>query len=138
MPDLARRMNISNLDKDLKRLKRLSTPTRSNLPAVAEGHLRLARLLGANAPASSMTKRSLASKYLHFRMPNLVLLYDSCAASVVRKFLPRWRVPERASDQADAEFWSFCHRLIELRRRIEEQSGKTLTPREMDRFLVFA
>ena len=84
---------------------------------------------------SGLEKRALASKYLHFHVPNLFYIYDSRAAEAIREFssdLPR---PSRAGD-GDDEYRKFAERCHHLRDLCAREFSLDLLPRHVDNFLL--
>ncbi len=81
-------------------------------------------------------KRSLVSKYLHFHLRNIVYIYDSRAAAGIGALVVRQRGTETPSN-ADAVYADFVGRVRTLAKAIESTFGVTLTPREMDEFLLY-
>ncbi|MEO8259260.1 MAG: hypothetical protein ABI868_18080 [Acidobacteriota bacterium] len=84
---------------------------------------------------SGLDKRALASKYLHFHVPNLFYIYDSRAAEAMREFsgdLPR---PSRSGD-GDDEYRKFAERCQHLRDLCAQQFSLDLLPRHVDNLLL--
>src|SRR4029453_4248629 len=63
---------------------------------------------------SGLEKRTLASKYLHFHVPNLFYIYDSRAAEAIREFSFEFPRPSR-SGTGDDEYRKFAERCQHLR-----------------------
>lgn len=78
-------------------------------------------------------KRSLASKYLHFHLPDLFFIYDARAAASMDS-LEKVRVD--AGGDGDPQYASFVARAMRLRERVKDQHGVELSPRELDRLLL--
>ena len=99
-------------------------------------------MLGAHAylvrlfhDLTKKSKRSLASKYLHFHLPNLFFIYDSRAASSIRALgIPRpvINVPRGA----DPEYAQFVSAAIGVREHVLSRFGERLSPRQLDRLLL--
>ena len=87
--------------------------------------------------AGGRTKRSLASKYLHFHAPNAFFIYDSRASSQVRHEL-RGRQKRAALPELDCdkEYQKFCDRCLRYREVLEKEVGKRVTPRQLDSKLL--
>jgi hypothetical protein len=87
--------------------------------------------------ARGTTKRSLASKYLHFHAPNAFFVYDSRASSRVRHEL-RGRQKHAALPELDCdkEYQKFCDRCLRYREVLEKKFGKRVTPRQLDTILL--
>ena len=84
--------------------------------------------------ATTMDKRSLTSKYLHFHCPNAFFIYDSRARRAINKLVKK---QDTSGYTGDAEYVEFFLRVLKLQQFIKEQTGKIFTPREIDNFLVF-
>lgn len=84
---------------------------------------------------SGLEKRALASKYLHFHVPNLFYIYDSRAAEAMREFssdLPR---PSSSSD-GDGEYGKFAEKCQHLRDLCARRFSLDLLPRHVDNLLL--
>jgi hypothetical protein len=100
--------------------------------ALCVAHCRTTRLFKRISGAS---KRSLASKYLHFHVPSHVFLYDSRAAKAVRRLVPR-RLPGATARRFDSEYHRFVVRCREAKASIEACIGRPVTLRELDKVLL--
>ena len=99
---------------------------------VLDAHTHLVRLFHG---LTNKSKRSLASKYLHFHRPDLFFIYDSRAVSGIRAF----GIPGRAIDvppTADREYARFVGDAIGLRDHVRSRFERRLNPREVDRLLL--
>ena len=122
----------SDIDKWLSRAKQFEKVTEKSLPIVLEAHWEVMNLF---KDISKMEKRSLASKYLHFHLPNLFYIYDSRAVKGLRGILPRFRLKNKINGY-DEEYSKFCQKLFYLQKEIEKEFGKKLTTRQLDRLLL--
>lgn len=85
-----------------------------------------------------LEKRSLASKYLHFHKPEIFFIYDSRAKNALANVTPNIRyITDIEVDKPDPEYLTLVRRCLWLRKDIEERFGKTLTPRELDKVLLW-
>ena len=124
-------LRSSELDARLDRLKELALEE-AVVPEILRTHGYLERLLRR---LSGRTKRSLASKYLHFHAPHLFFIYDTRASVALRSGTPSRRsavVPRGA----DPRYATFVARALELRNHIEQRFGRRLSPRQLDRLLL--
>ncbi len=122
----------SDIDKWLSCLKRFKTISEENLPDILKTHLKVMKLFNR---ISGMDKRSLASKYLHFHLPDLFYIYDSRAVKGLRLILPNFRVKNKLNGY-DEEYSKFCQKLFYLQEKIGGRFGKKLTTRQLDRLLL--
>jgi len=122
----------SDIDKWLSRLKRYKEISEKSLPGILEVHLKVMKLFKR---ISGMDKRSLASKYLHFHLPDLFYIYDSRAAKGLRLTLPGFRIKSKLNGH-DEEYSKFCHKLFYLQEKIRERFGKKLNTRQLDRLIL--
>jgi len=84
---------------------------------------------------SGIEKRSLASKYLHFHLPDLFYIYDSRAVNSLRSILPRFRI-DNTYKLSDREYGKFFLKLNYIDKTILRNEGVKLTPRELDNILL--
>ncbi|HEY5347512.1 MAG TPA: hypothetical protein VIJ72_04920 [Rhizomicrobium sp.] len=84
---------------------------------------------------SGQSKRSLASKYLHFHLPERFFIFDSRAKTALAH-LTRGFALDRTSEQHDSEYARFVQRCGEFCRNHLSPDGKALTPRQLDKVLL--
>jgi hypothetical protein len=84
---------------------------------------------------SGLEKRALASKYLHFHVPNLFYIYDSRAAEAIREFAADLPRPSR-SGGGDDEYRKFAERCQCLRNLCARRFSLDLRPRHVDNLLL--
>ena len=82
-------------------------------------------------------KRSLASKYLHFHCPNVFFIYDSRADKAIKTWVKRPVKSLLENVSCDVTYGDFVCRAIELRGFIGAHTGNSLSPREIDDFLLW-
>jgi hypothetical protein len=83
-----------------------------------------------------MQKRSLASKYLHFHVPQMFYIFDTRAVKATREFsdvLPR---ATKLTGQGDDEYRKFAEKANSLARLCEDKFGLSLSPRQLDNLLL--
>lgn len=90
---------------------------------------------------SGLDKRSLASKYLHFHLPNLFYIYDSRADNAIRKMVKNDQAISQfrqryLSYEHDKTYFDFFFKAYFLDKHIESKIGYRLTPREIDSLLL--
>jgi len=122
----------SDIDKWLSSLKIYKEISEENLPYILNTHLKVMNLF---KKISGMENRSLASKYLHFHLPDLFYIYDSIAVKSLRLILPGFRIKNELNGY-DEEYSNFCQKLFYLQKKIEERFGEKLTTRQLDRLLL--
>lgn len=103
----------------------------NNIKTILDAHKRFMDII---QKATTMDKRSLTSKYLHFHCPNAFFIYDSRARRAINKLVKKQDI---SGYTGDAEYVEFFLRVLKLQQFIKEQTGKIFTPREIDNFLVF-
>ena len=111
---------------DIKRVEH------DNVQLVLHVHNRFTELLKS---ISGISKRSLASKYLHFHQPCVFFIYDSIASNRINSLLPRFRVSNKLS--YDAPYERFLRQCLHYRDTVlEPRLGRACTPRELDKVLL--
>ena len=124
----------SDIDQWIDSVKDISRVTRENIHPVLFAHKKLTDLF---LKISTVEKRSLASKYLHFHQPKAFFIFDSIANKKIRKLTrcikQRFDVPK----QYDYEYSAFVYRCLYYRDNIfENKIRKNTSPRTLDRFLI--
>jgi hypothetical protein len=85
---------------------------------------------------SELNKRSLASKYLHFHVPELFYIFDSRAEMAIRdcqEFIGKFNGPKAPGDRVYSTFAAKC---ALLKSRCSTEFGLSLSPRELDNLLL--
>lgn len=110
----------------------IETATEEN---AIEVHWRLTQLF---RKITKHEKRSLASKYLHFHRPRIFFIYDSRSVLGIRSLTPRNSGFSRSAiGECDNEYASFYCRCLWLRKYLRKQYGRQLSPRELDKILLY-
>ena len=125
-------LRASRLDEKLGALAKLKETKESNVGPVLDAHTHLVQLFQG---LTNKSKRSLASKYLHFHRPDLFFIYDSRAVQGIRSL----GIPARALDvppSADREYARFVGAAIGVREYVRSELRRRLSPRELDRLLL--
>jgi hypothetical protein len=125
-------LRTSGLDDKLEALAMRKTTTESNVGPMLDAHAHLVHLFHG---LTNKSKRSLASKYLHFHRPDLFFIYDSRAVQGVRVLGIPARTLEVPPD-ADREYARFVGAAIGVREYVRSELGRRLSPRELDRLLL--
>jgi hypothetical protein len=82
-------------------------------------------------------KHSFCSKYLHFHFPNLFFIYDSRAAASISKLkIDISRFKDKKNKYKDLPYFNFFCQCFILQEWANESSHSSLTPRQIDIFLV--
>lgn len=124
----------SEIDKWIKTLKKIGRITEENVETLLDIH---SNFVSEIKGITSKNKRSLASKYLHFHVPESVFIYDAIANTEIRSLLseeqPRFSYI-KGYDDAYAQFVSRC---LYLRDKVvEPKIGKEVSPRFLDKVLL--
>jgi hypothetical protein len=132
--DVVRALQTCSLDRWLAPLRQLPSIQCSGVRQIIVVHEKLCQVFRR---LTGLKKRALASKYLHFHVPQLFYLYDSRARRALRG--------NRASEAlqqtpvaGDTEYRSFVLMACTLQHEIMVRYGITPTPRQLDRLLLRA
>ncbi len=85
---------------------------------------------------SGLNKRSLASKYLHFHVPDLFYIFNSRAEGAIRQlrsFIGKARTPINSGDRTYSNFAAKC---AFVKSRCKTDFGIKLSTRELDNLLL--
>ncbi|QLH71293.1 hypothetical protein [Rhodopseudomonas palustris] len=85
---------------------------------------------------SDLEKRSLASKYLHFHVPQLFYIYDTRAVKAMRHFAYLVPRASRTDGTSDHEYRKFVEKCAHLVAHIRREFGLKLSPRQLDNLLL--
>lgn len=120
------------IDRWLSPLSAMREVNAENLDAILSCHRQLTDVFYR---LTTLDKRSLASKYLHFHHPRLFFIYDTRAHAALRLLSAGGRVEKRQAT-ADDTYRKFCLKVLALRDRIEKTYGPRLSPRELDNLFL--
>jgi hypothetical protein len=126
----------SRIDRDLLALKSIKSVKTEDIPSVLQVHDRLTREL---EKITGLQKRSFASKYLHFHLPEHFHIYDSRADIALRQFVDRVPVDLSgilADNRFDPTYAKFFCKCFGLKRSIDHRYGIVLSNRELDNLLI--
>jgi hypothetical protein len=125
----------SPIDKWIASVRHIKRLTSENIADSLRCHKKVMDLF--TRIAGGRTKRSLASKYLHFHAPNAFFIYDSRANRQVRREIPsRQKPPGTFRPDCDKQYQVFCDRCLRYREKMEKELGKRVTPRQLDSKLL--
>ena len=123
----------SDIDIWLEKLRGVTLTTEQSLPLITRTHKSVMNLF---EQISGLNKRSLASKYLHFHHPLLFFIYDSRACNAIRLLKGITGRAPRGNGEGDNEYRKFMTKSVTLRDYIKNKFGITMTPRQLDVFLL--
>lgn len=122
------------LDNRIDDLKKSDSITKDNLKEIVDTHLFLTNVF---LEITGQDKRSLASKYLHFHVPNLFYVYGSRAIRGARSYVnPDKQLKALLTPFGDTEYIELVIRLFTFQEYVKDQYGITMTYREIDTFLL--
>lgn len=122
------------LDKRINGLKKYDAITIDNLKEIVDTHIFLTNVF---ADISGHSNRSLASKYLHFHVPNMFYIFDSRAIQAAKSYvMPDKQLRASLAPFGDREYIELVIRLFTFQEYVKNQYGITMTPREIDTFLL--
>ncbi|MEI6090602.1 MAG: hypothetical protein WCR42_09140 [bacterium] len=84
---------------------------------------------------TGLDKRSLASKYLHFHLPNKFYIYDSIASRSI-KFLQKEKIEIKTDANWDDEYSKFYQNCDYLKNKLQNKFEINLSCRELDNLLT--
>lgn len=123
----------SELDQWIRRAKAVEPNTQAAMEVMVEVHGQTTELFKS---ISDLEKRSLASKYLHFHVPDLFYIYDSRAAKALRGLHKVLGRRLRNEMWGDAEYRKFVGKCDVLKSLCETKFGISLSPRQLDTLLL--
>ncbi len=123
------------LDKRISFFSEQEQVTKNLLGKIAETHNYLTKVF---YDISGMDNRSLASKYLHFHVPNVFYIYDSRAIASVTNLntLDRNLKKDLLKLDSDLVYVDFLAKVYPLNEKIYKEYGVWLKPREIDALLL--
>lgn len=130
----AEKINSSDIDFHIKKLQDIDRISTENVDVLLAAHKYLTDKF---REITSIEKRSLASKYLHFHAPKSVFIYDSIASKNIRKLISQSKRKLPIAKNFDNEYEAFVHRCIYYRdNELEQKIGVKVTPRRLDMELL--
>lgn len=129
-------IRTSKLDDYLTKLGQADVLKLENVGEVLKVHHYLIALLSS---ITGLEKRSFCSKYLHFHLPNIFLIYDSRVVTSLRHFVGKVPKPFEhwlRLEGVDTEYSKFVCKALCLRTLISNRYGILLTNRQLDNLLI--
>ena len=123
----------SNIDQWIGDAREAELGTEQGMQVMVEVH---GRVTGLFRNISGKNKRSLASKYLHFHVPDLFYILDSRALASIRKYNLAAYSPRFLAKGGDAEYIGFVKKCEGLRALAKQTHGYSLSPRHIDNMLL--
>ena len=123
----------SKLDEWIAEAKGVNPQSDAALPVLLDVHKRTTDLFNS---ISGQNKRSLASKYLHFHVPELFYIFDTRAEAAVRKLRGFIGKAIRPGASGDPTYEHFAAKCALLKSRCETEFGIRLSPRKLDNLLL--
>jgi urease gamma subunit len=114
----------------------LSNAPQNDISAALRTHNMLTGLFEG---ITGLRKRSLASKYLHFHVPLRFFIFDDLAKTSARRLTRGLSLNNHPSEAVgvDADYADHFRRCEHLTLRINGLIGRTLSPREIDKVLLY-
>jgi len=138
---VADKFKKSQIDLWLRDLSKLNNEIDDHQEIAISVHKKLVDLL---KNITGMEKRSFASKYLHFHFKDYFYIYDSISDKSVREIskregikLNRNRNRMGQNQNADAVYTDHYARCQKLNECMKGKYGRLLTPRELDKVLLY-
>lgn len=123
----------SSLDRWLDSARAVRPASQRGFDVLVDVHAKTTALFNR---ISGLSKRSLASKYLHFHIPRLFYIFDSRAYDGLRSLNAIVAGPSLGRDSADAVYERFAERCRRLVEYCFVTFGVRLSPRAIDRLLL--
>jgi hypothetical protein len=107
---------------------------RAKPPEAHEAILRVHRqVMQLFSEMSGLNQRSLASKYLHFHLPEHFYIFDSRAENIVKFFTRGKAIPFVPGVTQDQQYGDFVSRCNVLAQEVAGLLGRAVTRRELDK-----
>ena len=129
---VAPKLMESDIDEKIDSLRSYTAITSENLPHILSVHK---YLMDRFTELTQKEKRSLASKYLHFHLPELFMIYDSRVASVITKFAGKKPHGLQIPQNADKTYAEFCYKALSIYDALNGNYSDT-KPRVIDNILL--
>lgn len=123
----------SAIDEWLAQARQINRPSPLSWATLIHIHHKTTQLFKS---ISGLDKRSLASKYLHFHVPQLFYIYDSRAVEAISRIRGLVGRSDRSVLDADDEYQKFAAKCLALQQLIEDQYGIGMSPRDLDNLLL--
>lgn len=129
---VATKLMESEIDEKIDSLRKYTSITVENLPHILSVHK---YLMDQFTELTQKEKRSLTSKYLHFHLPELFMIYDSRVASVITKFAGKKPRGLSIPQDADKIYADFCYKAMQIYQELNGTYSDT-KPRVIDNILL--
>lgn len=131
--EVAPTMIKSKIDAWIQRASKTSLASDEGLRIMIETHARTTELFRR---ISGLEKRSLASKYLHFHVPELFFILDARAVQGMRKVRQIVGRVSASHGRGDPQYTTFAEKCNRLRAHCENEFDIRLSPRRLDSLLL--
>jgi hypothetical protein len=132
---VAPKIKRSDIDTWIAEARQARAGDAETLRIVIEVHAKTTKLF---QKISTLQKRSLASKYLHFHLPEHFYIFDSRAQEAIRAFsriLPR--ASKWSGSSVDPDYRKFSEKCFHLTNYCAERFGLRPLPRQLDNLLIY-
>lgn len=123
----------SDIDKWLNEARKAKPNTHDGLVTMIKVHKEVTDLFYT---ISKEQKRSLASKYLHFHIPELFYIFDSRAKKSLKAYSDLTHYDRSLITVGDNEYTEFASKANKLSQFCKEKYKTELNPRHLDNFLL--
>lgn len=135
--DVVQIFQKSSLDKHLEKINNEKQITLENIGKILQTHNYLMKRI---RKITDQNKRSFCSKYLHFHMPELFIMYDSRTNKTIGKYIKK--IPNEFNKltkckNVDVEYAKFFIKCFVLKNHIHREYKRKLTNRELDKILLY-
>lgn len=127
------RIRKSYIDRWIEKSKSFELGSEPALDVMIDAHRAVTELFSS---ISGLQKRSLASKYLHFHVPELFFIYDSRSSKGINQASKLFGIKVHARGIGDPTYEKFAEKCHLLRLAIMEQHGIAMSPRQLDNLLL--
>jgi len=125
---------VSAIDEWIRDAKQYDRPCEKSWKTLLRVHHETTQLFSS---ISGLEKRSLASKYLHFHVPQLFYIYDTRAVKAISMLSGAIKRAGRSSGGVDNEYRKFSEKCLSLHQHVKSNYGASLNPREIDNLLLY-
>lgn len=133
MEKVAQKIINAKIDEDIKYLSNYKTINENNIRKILQLHQKLTKIF---YKLTKQEKRSLASKYLHFHLPDLFYIFDRRAVQGISIILPRFRGTKNNFKNCDEKYTKFFLKVFYLQKGLKNEFEAILTPRQIDTLLL--
>lgn len=126
------------LDESIAQAKKLSIDREEDLDEILLLHGKLVKGL---SKITNVDKRSFASKYLHFHLPNHYFLYDTRAIKAVKKIpveMPAKAAKKKYKKGIDRAYADYFYKCLAIRKLASKTENGYPIPRVVDNYLLYS